>query len=47
MTWEKTRPLIWGTSYSEFSKSYFETVCTGALDGATGKLVLPSRGPRC
>lgn len=39
MTWEKKRLLIWGTTYPEFSKSYFETVCTGALDEATGKLV--------
>jgi hypothetical protein len=39
MTWEKKRLLIWGTTYPEFSKAYFETVCTGAIDEATGKLV--------
>ncbi|MCY0992145.1 hypothetical protein OV203_33720 [Nannocystis sp. ILAH1] len=39
MTWEKKRLLIWGTTYPEFSKTYFETVCTGAIDAETGKLV--------
>jgi hypothetical protein len=37
--WTKKRLLIWGTTYPEFSKTYYETVCTGALDGETGKLV--------
>lgn len=39
MTWEKKRLLICGTTYPEFSKSHFETVCTGAIDEATGKLI--------
>jgi len=39
MAWEKKRLLIWGTTYPQFSKTYFETVCTGAIDGSTGKLV--------
>jgi hypothetical protein len=30
--WEKKRLLIWGTTYPEFSGSYYETVCTGAVD---------------
>lgn len=38
-TWERRRLLIWGTTYPEFSKSYYETVCTGALDATTGRLV--------
>lgn len=37
--WKKRRLLIRGTTYPEFSKTYNETVCTGALDGDTGKLV--------
>lgn len=37
--WTKKRLLIWGTTYPEFSKTYYETVCTGALDGETGKLL--------
>lgn len=37
--WTKKRLLIGGTTYPEFSKTYYETVCTGALDGETGKLV--------
>jgi hypothetical protein len=37
--WIKKRLLIWGTTYPEFSKKYYETVCTGALDVATQKLV--------
>jgi hypothetical protein len=37
--WIKKRLLVWGTTYPEFSKTYYETVCTGALDGDTGKLV--------
>jgi hypothetical protein len=37
--WKKTKLLIWGTTYPEFSKTYYETVCTGAVDGETGKLV--------
>jgi hypothetical protein len=39
MTWERKRLLIWGKTYPEFSKSYFETVCTGAIDADTGKLI--------
>jgi hypothetical protein len=37
--WTRKRLLIWGTTYPEFSKKHYETVCTGALDGDTGKLV--------
>jgi len=37
--WTTTKLLIWGTTYPEFSKTYYETVCTGALDEDTGKLV--------
>lgn len=37
--WEKKRLLIWGKTYPEFSKTYYETVCTGAIDGETGRLV--------
>lgn len=37
--WTKKRLLIWGTTYPEFSKTYYETVCTGALDGETGRLL--------
>jgi hypothetical protein len=37
--WEKRRLLIWGTTYPEFSKQYYETVCTGAIDADTGKLL--------
>lgn len=37
--WQRRRLLIWGTTYPEFSKSYYETVCTGAIDGETGNLV--------
>jgi hypothetical protein len=36
--WAKKRLLIWGTTYPEFSKKYYETVCTGAVDSDTGKL---------
>jgi uncharacterized protein YjhX (UPF0386 family) len=39
MTWEIKQLLIWGTTYPEFSKTYYETICTGAIDMATGKLV--------
>jgi hypothetical protein len=39
MQWIRKRLLIWGTTYPEFSKKYFETVCTGAIDGETGSLV--------
>ena len=39
MTWEKRRLLVWGTTYPEFSKKYYETVCTGAIDEASGKLL--------
>jgi hypothetical protein len=37
--WERKRLLIWGTTYPEFSKTYYETVCTGAIDGDTGRLL--------
>jgi hypothetical protein len=37
--WERKKLLIWGTTYPEFSKTYYETVCTGAVDGDTGRLV--------
>jgi hypothetical protein len=37
--WTKAKLLIWGKTYPEFSKTYFETVCTGALDAATGRLI--------
>lgn len=37
--WERRRILVWGTTYPEFSKKYFETVCTGAVDGTTGRLL--------
>src|SRR5258707_15707067 len=40
MQWIPKRLLIWGTTYPEFSKKYYETVCTGAIDGDTGKLLL-------
>ncbi len=36
---QKRRLLIWGTTYPEFSKKYYETICTGAIDAETGKLV--------
>jgi hypothetical protein len=39
MQWIRKRLLIWGTTYPEFSKKYYETVCTGAIDGDTGKLL--------
>lgn len=39
MYWEKKRLLIWGTTYPEFSRKHYETVCTGAIDGDTGRLV--------
>lgn len=37
--WTTTKLLIWGTTYPEFSKTYYETVCTGAVEEATGRLV--------
>lgn len=37
--WERKKLLIWGTTYPEFSKTYYETVCTGAVDADTGRLV--------
>ena len=37
--WERRRLLIWGKTYPEFSKTYYETVCTGAIDQTTGRLV--------
>jgi hypothetical protein len=37
--WTTKKFLIWGTTYPEFSKTYYETVCTGAVDADTGRLV--------
>lgn len=37
--WERRRLLVWGKTYPEFSKTYYETVCTGAVDEETGRLV--------
>ncbi len=37
--WAKTKLLIWGKTYPEFSAKHYETVCTGALDPQTGRLV--------
>jgi hypothetical protein len=37
--WERKQLLVWGTTYPEFSKTYYETVCMGAIDGATGRLM--------
>jgi hypothetical protein len=37
--WSRKRLLIWGKTYPEFSRNYYETVCTGAVDAETGKLV--------
>lgn len=31
--------LIWGKTYPEWSKSHYETVCTGAVDEETGRLI--------
>lgn len=39
MAWTKKRLLLWGKTYPEWSKKYYETVCTGAIDGETGDLV--------
>lgn len=39
MSWMQKKLLIWGKTYPEFSTKYYETVCTGAIDGDTGKLV--------
>lgn len=39
MHWTKKRLLIWGTTYPEFSRKYYETVCTGAIDADTGRLI--------
>lgn len=39
MTWERKKLLIWGKTYPEFSKTYYETVCTGAINAETGKLI--------
>jgi hypothetical protein len=35
----RRRLLIWGTTYPDFSRNYFETVCTGAVDAETRRLV--------
>lgn len=37
--WIKKKLLIWGKTYPEFSAKYYETVCTGAVDAETGRLV--------
>lgn len=37
--WARKRLLVWGTTYPEFSKTYYETICTGAIDAETGQLV--------
>jgi hypothetical protein len=37
--WTKKKLLIWGKTYPEFSKTYYETVCTGAIDAETGRLL--------
>jgi hypothetical protein len=37
--WERRKLLIWGKTYPEFSTKHYETVCTGAVDGETGKLI--------
>src|SRR3982074_2828632 len=37
--WTKKKLLIWGKTYPEFSTTYYETVCAGAVDGDTGKLL--------
>jgi len=37
--WKRTKLLIWGKTYPEFSKRYYETVCTGAIHGDTGRLI--------
>lgn len=39
MIWTQKRLLIWGKTYPEFSAKYYETVCTGAVDAESGKLV--------
>jgi hypothetical protein len=39
MTWESKRLLIWGKTYPEFSATYYETVCTGAIDVESRKLI--------
>jgi hypothetical protein len=39
VNWQKKRLLIWGTTYPEFSRKHYETVCTGAIDGDTGRLI--------
>lgn len=36
--WEQKRLLVWGTTYPEFSKKYYETVCSGAIDRDSGRL---------
>ncbi len=33
------RLLVWGKTAPEFSKTYYETVCTGAVDVETGNLL--------
>lgn len=37
--WTRKRLLVWGKTYPEFSKTYYETVCTGAIDAETKRLV--------
>lgn len=37
--WSRERLLVWGKTYPEFSRTYYETVCTGAVREITGRLV--------
>lgn len=36
---ERRRLLVWGKTYPEWSKSHYETVCTGAVDEQSGRLI--------
>lgn len=36
---ERKRILVWGKTYPEFSKTYYETVCTGGVLEDTGQLI--------
>lgn len=36
---EERELLVWGTTYPEFSKKYYETVCTGAIDVNTREMI--------
>ena len=37
--WARKKLRISGKTYPEFSKKYYETVCTGAIDAETGNLL--------